>query len=208
MIRYGPAPDDTGPYYAYEARGEDLDAWRERVRSDIEWGQKTLAEQIPAYRPLAFSPPYGNYGQDGTNDERIPGDLLGWLTERYRAVFTQDKNALARAGSDQPLGRIQVTRKTTGASSTRCSSPASSDPRAAEIATSRTLPGAFLHSDEADEGVWFQHIVDRCVRTCRTPTKGGFRHGDGAVCGRRGAVGGEERPGGSPRARDLKDLDL
>ena len=114
MIRYGPDPDDTGPYYAYEARGEDLKAWRERVRSDIERGQKTLAEQIPAYRPLAFAPPYGNYGQDGTNDERIPGDLLGWLTERYGAVFTQDKNALARTGSGQPLGRIQVTRKTTG----------------------------------------------------------------------------------------------
>ncbi len=114
MIRYGPAPEDTGPYYAYKAQGEDLDAWRERVRSDIEWGQKTLAEHIPAYRPLAFAPPYGNYGQDGTNDGRIPGDLLGWLTKRYRAVFTQDKNALARAGSHQPLGRIQVTRKTTG----------------------------------------------------------------------------------------------
>ena len=114
LIRYGPDPDDTGPYYAYEARGEDLDAWRERVRSDIEWGQKMLAEQIPAYQPSAFSPPYGSYGQDGTNDERIPGDLLSWLTERYRALFTQDQNALARGGSHQPLGRIQVTRKTTG----------------------------------------------------------------------------------------------
>jgi biofilm PGA synthesis lipoprotein PgaB len=114
MVRYGPAPDETGAYYAYEERREDFDAWRRRVRADIEWGQKTLAEQIPAYRPRAFAPPYGNYGQDGTNDERIPGDLLGWLTERYRAVFTQDRNALARAGSAQPLGRIQVTRKTTG----------------------------------------------------------------------------------------------
>jgi hypothetical protein len=114
MIRYGPDPEDTGPYYAYEERNEDLDAWRERVRSDVEWGQKTLAEHIPAYRPLAFSPPYGSYGQDGTNDERIPGDLLGWLTERYRAVFTQDEDPLVRARSDQPLGRIQVTRETTG----------------------------------------------------------------------------------------------
>ena len=114
MIRYGPEPDETGAYYAYEEPREDFDAWRQRVRSDIEWGQKTLAEQIPAYRPLAFAPPYGNYGQDGTNDERIPGDLLGWLTQRYRAVFTQDRNALARSGSHQPLGRIQVTRHTTG----------------------------------------------------------------------------------------------
>lgn len=114
MIRYGPDPGDTGPYYAYEKPHEDLDAWRERVRSDIEWGQKTLAEQISAYRPLAFAPPYGSYGQDGTNDEQIPGDLLGWLTERYGTVFTQDENALARPRSSQPLGRIQVTRTTTG----------------------------------------------------------------------------------------------
>ena len=68
----------------------------------------------PAYRPLAFSPPYGNYGQDGTNDPRIPDDLLGWLTQRYGAVFTQDRNARAHRGSGQPLGRIQVTRATTG----------------------------------------------------------------------------------------------
>ena len=113
-IQYGPHPEETGPYYAYEKRGEDFEAWRKRVRSDLEWGEKTLAGQIPAYTPLAFAPPYGNYGQDGTNDERIPGDLLGWLTERYRAVFTQDRNALARAGSHQPFGRIQVTRATTG----------------------------------------------------------------------------------------------
>ena len=36
MIRYGPDPDNTGAYYAYEAQGEDFDAWRKRARSDIE----------------------------------------------------------------------------------------------------------------------------------------------------------------------------
>jgi peptidoglycan/xylan/chitin deacetylase (PgdA/CDA1 family) len=114
QVQYGPDPDDFGPFYAYELEGEDFDAWQERVRSDIEWGQDELAGEIRAYRPLAFAPPYGNYGQDGTNDPRIPEDLLGWLTERYGAVFTQDRNALARRGSGQPLGRIQVTRGLTG----------------------------------------------------------------------------------------------
>ena len=70
------------------------------MRSDIEWGQDTLADHIRAYRPLAFAPPYGNYGQDGTNDPRIPEDLLGWLTERYDAVFTQDRNARAQRAAD------------------------------------------------------------------------------------------------------------
>ena len=95
-------------------QGEDFDGWQDRVRSDISWGQTTLADHISAYRPLAFAPPYGSYGQDGTNDPRIPDDLLAWLTQRYDAVFTQDVNARAQAGAGQPLGRIQVTRSTTG----------------------------------------------------------------------------------------------
>ena len=114
QIHYGPGPDDYGPFYAYEQQGEDFDGWRDRVHSDIAWGQTTLADHISAYRPLAFAPPYGSYGQDGTNDSRIPDDLLSWLTNRYDAVFTQDVSARAKAGAGQPLGRIQVTRATTG----------------------------------------------------------------------------------------------
>jgi hypothetical protein len=114
QIHYGSGPDDYGPFYAYEQQGEEFGGWQKRVRSDIEWGQSTLASHIAAYRPLAFAPPYGSYGQEGTNDPRIPPDLLGWLTKRYQAVFTQDQNARANAGSDQPLGRIQVDRSMSG----------------------------------------------------------------------------------------------
>ena len=114
QIQYGPGPNDYGPYYAYAQQDEDFDEWRKRVRTDIDWGDDTLADHTPAYRPLAFAPPYGNYGQDGTNDPRIPEDLLGWLMQRYGAVFTQDRNARAHSGSGQPLGRIQVTREITG----------------------------------------------------------------------------------------------
>ena len=114
QIQYGPGPNDYGAYYAYEQQDEKFAGWRTRVRSDIDWGQDTLARHIRAYRPLAFAPPYGSYGQDGTNDPRIPDDLLDWLTGRYDAVFTQDRNALADQGSEQPLGRIQVTRAMSG----------------------------------------------------------------------------------------------
>ena len=114
QIQYGPDPEDVGPYYAYEKEGESFEEWQERARSDIEWGEQTLSEHFPDYNPLAFAPPYGNYGQDGTNDPRIPDDLLAWLTERFDNVFVQDVNARARAGAGQPLGRIQVTRATTG----------------------------------------------------------------------------------------------
>ena len=114
QIQFGPGPEDYGPYYAYEEQDEDFDGWRERTQSDIAWGQDTLAEQISAYQPLAFSPPYGNYGQDGTNDPRIPDELLGWLTRRYDAIFTQDRNARARPGNNPVLGRLQVQRSHTG----------------------------------------------------------------------------------------------
>lgn len=57
QIRYGPAPEDVGPYYAYEEEGEDFDEWRERVHSDIEWGEQTLSDRIASYEPLAFAPP-------------------------------------------------------------------------------------------------------------------------------------------------------
>ena len=114
QIRYGPGDDDYGPYYAYEEQGEDFGAWQKRVRSDIEWGEKTLSDHIAAYEPRSFAPPYGSYGQDGTNDPRIPDDLLGWLTQRYDAIFTQDVNARAHPGSGPPLGRLQVTRATAG----------------------------------------------------------------------------------------------
>jgi biofilm PGA synthesis lipoprotein PgaB len=114
LIRYGPGPDDFGASYAYEKQGESFDGWRQRTRSDIEWGQRILADHVGAYRPLAFAPPFGNYGQDGTNDPRIPGDLLGWLKHRYGPIFTQDVNARARPGTSSPFGRIQVTHATTG----------------------------------------------------------------------------------------------
>ncbi len=61
-------PTTIGPYYAYEEQDENFDEWRERVRSDIDWGRETLADHIPEYEPLAFAPPYGSYGQDGTNN--------------------------------------------------------------------------------------------------------------------------------------------
>ena len=114
QVQYGPDPDDVGPYYAYELQGETFDEWGIRVYGDIAEAQKTLAAHIPSYQPLAFPPPYGNYGQDGTNDERIPAALLPWLVDRFGIVFTQDRPPYSTPGEDQPLGRLQVTRGLTG----------------------------------------------------------------------------------------------
>ena len=67
------------------------------------------------YRPLAFAPPYGNYGQAGTNDRRIPRELLARLLLSFDVVFTQDRSGFATPGAANPLGRIEITRDTTEA---------------------------------------------------------------------------------------------
>ena len=112
-IRYGPAPGDVGPFYAYRGSEEILGGWRERVFSDISWGEQQLGFRVRGYRPLAFAPPYGNYGQAGTNDRRIPRELLARLLQSFEAVFTQDRSGSATAGAANPLGRIEITRETT-----------------------------------------------------------------------------------------------
>lgn len=114
QIRYGPGDDDYGPFYAYREEGESLDGWRERTFSDLEWGAEQLAENVAGLRPAAFAPPFGNYGQAGTNDPAIPEELLPWLLDRYAVVFTQDRGIFARPGRDNPFGRFQLTRSTTG----------------------------------------------------------------------------------------------
>jgi peptidoglycan/xylan/chitin deacetylase (PgdA/CDA1 family) len=114
QIQFGPAATDVGPFYAYKKEGETIDDWRDRAFGDIEWGEETLAEHIPTYEPLAFAPPFGSYGQEGTNDDRIPEELLPWLVDRFGLVFTQDVSIFARPGQEQPVGRLQITRDLSG----------------------------------------------------------------------------------------------
>jgi peptidoglycan/xylan/chitin deacetylase (PgdA/CDA1 family) len=106
QIQYGPAPDDVGPFYAYRGAEERFHGWRERAFSDITYGEQQLAHHIEGYRPLAFAPPYGNYGQVATNDRRIPRQLLDRLLLSFEVVFTQDRSGFATAGARNPFGRF------------------------------------------------------------------------------------------------------
>ena len=114
-IRYGPGPDDVGPFYAYRGTEEVLGGWRERVFSDVTYGEDQLTAHVHGYRPLAIAPPFGNYGQAGTNDRRIPRLLLERFLLSFPLIFVQDRSALARPGARNPLGRFEVTRATTEA---------------------------------------------------------------------------------------------
>jgi peptidoglycan/xylan/chitin deacetylase (PgdA/CDA1 family) len=108
------AAGTTGPFYAYRVEGhEGIEDWSRRVFGDLEWGQAQLAAHVPGYRPLAFAPPYGNYGQLSTNDSRIPTLLGAWLRERFGLVFVQQPALYARPG-DPFIPRLQITRKMAG----------------------------------------------------------------------------------------------
>ena len=114
-IQYGSTPEDVGPFYAYRGSEERLDGWRERVFSDITWGEEQLSFRVRGYRSLAFAPPYGNYGQAATNDPRIPRELLARLLQSFDVVFTQDRTGFASRGTGKagPHGRIEITREVT-----------------------------------------------------------------------------------------------
>ena len=88
-----------GPVLRLPRTEEVLGGWRERVFGDVSWGERQLAYRVPGYRPLAFSPPYGNYGQLATNDRAIPRLLLARLYETFTLVFTQDRPGLATTGA-------------------------------------------------------------------------------------------------------------
>jgi hypothetical protein len=112
-IKYGPEPGDVGAFYAYRGTDEVLAGWRQRAFSDVTNGERRPSENVDGYRPLAFAPPFGNYGQAGTNDPRIPRELLARLEQSFAVVFTQDRSGFARPGAPNPLGRFEITRDVT-----------------------------------------------------------------------------------------------
>jgi hypothetical protein len=113
LIRFGPEPDDVGPFYAYRGSEEVLGGWRERVFSDITYGEQQLSHHVRGYRPLAFAPPFGNYGQLRTNDRHIPREFLARALLSFDVVFAQDGSGFATPGAANPLGRIEVTPQVT-----------------------------------------------------------------------------------------------
>ena len=102
LIRYGSDPHEVGPFYAYRGEQEVLGGWRERVFGDISWAERQLARRVRAYRPFAFSPPYGNYGQAGTNDPEIPRLLLARLHDSSRWYSPRTATRSRAPGREPP----------------------------------------------------------------------------------------------------------
>jgi peptidoglycan/xylan/chitin deacetylase (PgdA/CDA1 family) len=114
-IRYGSGPRDVGPFYAYRDAlgGETLAGWQRRVAADLAWGVRELRAHLPGYQPLAFAPPFGAYGQLGTNDPQIPRLLSRELRDHFGLVFVQQDPHPARPG-ERVVTRMQLNRTVTG----------------------------------------------------------------------------------------------
>jgi hypothetical protein len=112
-VRYDAAGHE-GPAYAYRqyVPGHGLETFGEykrRVQHDILWAKRTMSEQLPNFNPLTFAVPYGSYGQDRTNDPRIPRFMSRFLRQHFQAVFmTHPPQYTTPATSRAALGRIEL----------------------------------------------------------------------------------------------------
>jgi peptidoglycan/xylan/chitin deacetylase (PgdA/CDA1 family) len=112
-VRYDAAGHE-GPAYAYRqyvpGRGlETFAQYKRRVTQDVLWAKQTMSEQLPGFNPLSFAVPYGSYGQDRTNDARIPRFMSRFLSQHFQAVFMTDPPQYTTpATSRAALGRIEL----------------------------------------------------------------------------------------------------
>lgn len=112
------ASGERGPFYANlmyrsESGIESLADYTRRVVTDIMWGQDRLDEELPAFSPLSFSVPYGNLGDDGSNDPRIAGLFGSFLQRRFDAVFGSNEVAFNHPRDrDGVLTRIEIFQDT------------------------------------------------------------------------------------------------
>jgi peptidoglycan/xylan/chitin deacetylase (PgdA/CDA1 family) len=106
LIPTGPG-NRRGPYYANllyrDGARERFTAFKRRVTGDILTGRRLMASKIPGFQPLAFAPPYDNYGQLRTNYAPIPGWEIGWLERTFNVVFIQDRRVYNLPGN--PIGQ-------------------------------------------------------------------------------------------------------
>ena len=72
-----------------------------------------MTEQLPGFSPLEFAVPFGSYGQDRTNDARIPGFMSRLLRRHFQAVFMTDPPEYTTpTSSHSALGRIELNEDT------------------------------------------------------------------------------------------------
>jgi peptidoglycan/xylan/chitin deacetylase (PgdA/CDA1 family) len=99
-LRYLPDPSGHGGHL------ESFPHFVQRFTSDVLWGAHQFASHIPGFRPIAFAVPYGDYGQELTNDPQIPALTLPWLDHHFQVVFGGDYLDRITGSRDEIPGRF------------------------------------------------------------------------------------------------------
>jgi hypothetical protein len=91
---------DTGAAFAYEqylpglnglpGHEETFAEYQKRIANNMEWGEQQLKQRVPGYKPWSMAIPESDYGQAGTNNNKIPPWVLGWLDRHFPVVFGGD----------------------------------------------------------------------------------------------------------------------
>jgi peptidoglycan/xylan/chitin deacetylase (PgdA/CDA1 family) len=116
LIPTGPR-NRTGPYYANllyrRGKRETFTTFKRRVTADILLGRRLLGSRIPDFVPIAFAPPYGDYGQHRTNYAPITAWEREWLKRTFEVFFVQDRRVYNLPGN--PIGQRYGVRSSTTA---------------------------------------------------------------------------------------------
>jgi polysaccharide deacetylase len=83
----------SGIWSVQENGGSPDDAiYHPAVRSNILWGARQFAGQLPGFKTLAFAVPYASYGAPLTLAAQIalPPQMLPWLKQHFSVVFGGD----------------------------------------------------------------------------------------------------------------------
>jgi len=69
---------------------ESFAQFQQWLAANMTWGEQQLKQRLPGFRPLSMAIPESDFGQNATNDLRIPTFVLSWLNQHYPVVFGGD----------------------------------------------------------------------------------------------------------------------
>jgi len=69
---------------------ESFAQFQQGLAANMTWGEQQLKQRVPGFRPLSMAIPDSDFGQNATNDLRIPTFVLSWLNQHYPVVFGGD----------------------------------------------------------------------------------------------------------------------
>ena len=61
-----------------------------RMATELDGFYHQLEQKVPGYKPWSMAIPESDYGQAGTNNNKIPPFVLGWLDRHFPVVFGGD----------------------------------------------------------------------------------------------------------------------